>query len=178
MWNDRDGRMLRSPHGDCGNDNNNIGIHILLRLVVSIWLRAGIAWISRQQGRITNDRPKPCIFVRWRIKKDPLNEKMSVIFIFTFFVLWKITFQVSSINEITASVSNFIYWPRNILSYKKISLSLKHSYLYTTYVCICRVYTIKDMLWYFFYFSHRRYNTMHIHSVYKILELDVPKSYR
>jgi len=145
--------------------------------VVSIWLRGGIAWINRRQGRITNDRPKPCIFVRCRIKKDPLNEKMFVIFIFTFFVLWKITFRVSSINEITAFVSNFIYWPRNILSYKKISLSLKHSYLYTIYVCI--VYNIKDMLWRFFIFSHRRYNTTRvIHSIYKILELKVPKSYK
>lgn len=134
MWNDRDGRMLCSPYGDCGNDNNSIGTHSIeiSGEHMTTWWNS----LDQSSARSNYQRPPQTLYFCTLPDKKRSLKRENVCNFYFFFVLWKITFQVSSINEITTSVSNFIYWPRNILSYKKISLSLKHSYLYTTYVCI------------------------------------------
>jgi len=63
--------LQRSPHRDCGYDNTGVGIHCIEISGEHMTIRGGIARISRQQGRITYGRPKPCVFIRRWIEKIP-----------------------------------------------------------------------------------------------------------
>lgn len=97
--------LQRSPHRDCGYDNTGVGTHCIEISGEHMW------WNSLDQSSARSNYlrlPQTLCFYTPLDKKDPLNEKMSVILIFFFFFFERLLFK-SSINEITASVSNFIY---------------------------------------------------------------------